>query len=384
LSTTSFSAVISLSARIAYSFGGSVPVIGIGASVQFSTVLTATAQYVKWAKSYSLSFEDDRRKLSDGDVYYSGDKMHFNIKYTGFNPSEKHELYFNIHKPEFANGYPIKMVSFLSSHSGNGSVVFDWTVPYDNKFAGTKRDVEFSVHSSARLDRFYSNKKVKILQKREPRGEPIFTFPESGDVLTVNQPIFIIWNKNGMRYFKHKQGSDGIGSDESPKKVGIVLVCDDTKRAYQLANNIDNSGSHIAALPETLLSLCKRFFLAIHDADEYTKIHWMPGSFSLKKRHFRIRQAPVRPISLVPVNIEAPLIENGLPLWNNTLLILKTNTSRINRRLASSTSCPNAALSVMLQIEFGFDGFTLMGHRTSLGSTTSNPFTIIPQKNFCV
>jgi hypothetical protein len=38
----------------------------------------------------------------------------------------------------------------------------------------------------------------------------------------------------------------------------------------------------------------------------------------------------------------------------------------------------------MVQIEFGFDGFTVLGRQVDLGAVSSNPFAIIPQTNFCI
>jgi hypothetical protein len=83
--------------------------------------------------------------------------------------------------------------------------------------------------------------------------------------------------------------------------------------------------------------------------------------------------------------VEPPVVDNGLPLWglgaNSSLVIPKIQSRRLD---IGPSNCPNSALSLLLQVEFGFDGFTLLGKKYTLGSTHSNPFTIIPQKNFCL
>jgi len=88
---------------------------------------------------------------------------------------------------------------------------------------------------------------------------------------------------------------------------------------------------------------------------------------------------------LEPVYVEPPIVEHGAPLWGLALTIPEESQDNKNieveRRLVT---CPNSALSLLLQVEFGFDGFTLLGKKYTLGSTHSNPFTIIPQKNFCL
>ena len=410
LTTTSLTGIVSLSTRIHFSLGGSIPVIDVGASVEFSTVLTATAQFIRSGKKYSLalSFDDtSRRILASKNGYSPEDTISFNVDYSGLNENEDHELYFNIHKymgfnASLGTGYPIKLHKFKSSKSGSGSLKVEWKVPHDSKFMQKYRDaphIHFSVHSSARLERAHTSKNAKLVHKRNTKRNAVFKSPKNGDSVFIGEPITIEWEPNSLKYFDYYKGTDGLGVEKVPEAVNIIIVSVESKTAYQLENDIKNTGKYTTKIPESLLKRGKRFFLVIHDAKEYSRMAWHNGDFELKKRPdglFRFRRVPDKRIStsnsseeLPPANVEPPTIEFDIPLWNNTLLfetIGPSNIGHIQRILVGPSACSpqQAALSVLLQMEFGFDGFNIMGRHFSMGSTSSSPFIIIPQTNFCV
>jgi hypothetical protein len=345
------------------------------------------------ARSLSLL---DKKQVSF--TKYPGDQIVFQVNYEGLNPNENHELYFNLHdsdpyNSDFKNGpgFPIKMHKFKSSRSGKGTVRIDWKVPHDSKLMqkDTRNNdpkIYFSVHSSARLDRFYTNEKIKLVQKKDlPAGSVIFQYPQEGSIVPTNTKIQIKWDKDQMRFFKHYSGTDGMGEDYISPKVSLIIVTINSTNteAYQLANHIPNTGLYETVLPEFLRTLGQRFFLVIHDSNEYTKMAWHKGTFSLTPPRIRF-PAENRTNELKPVYVEPPTLATGCPLWGNcsTLSLVIPETQRL---LANGPkTCPNAALSLLLQVEFGFDGFTLLGKKYTLGSTTSNPFIIIPQTNFCI
>lgn len=391
VSSMSLSTIVSLSARIEFSFGGSIPVVNVGATIDFSSILTATAQYVKKGQGSLAEYkmlldfsEAESRVLLDSETNakYPGDKIRFKVRYEGFNPNEEHELYFNLHHSVKDTGIPIAKRNFKSSATGKGFVAIDWVVPHDS--ALMQRDSRspkqhFSVHSSARLDRFYSDKKVKLLHSK---GSSVFQYPSDGSIVPIDQVITIKWDKNKMKYFKHRPGTDGMGEDKVSPKVSIIIVSKEGNEAYQLANNIDNSGEFKIKLPEILRYLGKHFFLVIHDSNEYSKMVWHHGTFTLESRSHTPLNGSAE---LSYTYVEPPVLDNGLPLWgfgvNSSLTIPDIQSRRLD---IGPGSCPNSALSLLLQVEFGFDGFTLLGKKYTLGSTHSNPFTIIPQKNFCL
>jgi hypothetical protein len=323
------------------------------------------------------------------------------------NENQDHELYFNIHKyagfnASLGTGYPIKLHKFKSSKSGSGSLKVDWKVPRDSKFMQKYRDdphIHFSVHSSARLDRAHTSKNVKLVHKRNTKRNAVFKSPKNGDAVFVNEPITIQWDPNSLKYFNYYKGTDGLGDEKVPDAVDLLIVSVESKMAYQLANDIANAGIYTTIIPESLLKKGNRFFLVIHDAKEYSRMAWHNGDFELKKRNdgaFRLRRVPYHKFSnsnssseLPPANVEPPTIEFDVPLWNNTLLFETrgpSNAGHIQRILVGPKACPpqGAALSVLLQMEFGFDGFNVMGRHFALGSASSSPFIIIPQTNFCV
>jgi hypothetical protein len=398
VSSMTLSAIVSLSARIEFNFGGSIPVVNVGATIDFSSILTATAQYVKKGQGsladykMSLDFSDagERMLIDKSMEKHPCDKLRFYVKYEGLNPNEEHELYFNIHHSngDASQGYPIKKHNFKSSRTGNGLVVVDWTVPHDSILM--QRDTEapkqhFSVHSSARLDRFHSYKKVKLTQKKNGQCPSVFQYPRDSSIVPIDKTITIKWDKNRMKYFRHRPGTDGMGEDKVSPKVSLIIAVENGP-AYQLANNVDNSGTHKTIFPNELHNFGKKFFLIIHDANEYSKMAWHHGTFTLTPPRRRI---PLNSTNVLePVYVEPPIVDYGLPLWGNNSFVLtipeepQSNKNRkLERRLMT---CPSSALSLLLQVEFGFDGFTLLGKKYTLGSTHSNPFTIIPQKNFCI
>jgi len=397
VSSMSLSAIVSLSARVEFKFGGSIPVVNVGATIDFSSILTATAQYVKKgsgslaAYRMALDFSDtEERALLDESIdKHPGDKITFRVQYEGLNPNEEHELYFNLHHTNANSsgpGFPIKKHNFKSSRTGRGTVNVEWTVPHDSKLMQKDDDkprVHFSVHSSAQLDRFHSDKKTKLTQKRNwKQGPSVFQYPRDKSVVLTGQKISIKWDKNQMKYFKHRPGTDGMGEEKVSPKVSLIIAVENGT-AYQLANNIDNSGTHETTLPDELHNLGKKFFLIIHDFEEYTKMAWHHGTFTLTPPRRRI---PLNATNgLEPVYVEPPIVEHGAPLWGLALTTPEdphpNKNIEVERRLVT---CPNSALSLLLQVEFGFDGFTLLGKKYTLGSTHSNPFTIIPQKNFCL
>ncbi|NDA89732.1 MAG: hypothetical protein EBY20_02310 [Alphaproteobacteria bacterium] len=391
VSSMSLSAIVSLSARIEFSFGGSIPVVNVGATIDFSSILTATAQFVKkgqqslTAYKILLDFSEDESRIlldSETNAKHPGDKIRFKVRYEGFNPNEEHELYFNLHHSVKDSGIPIAKHNFKSSNTGKGFLTVDWTVPYDTTLMQRGSDSpkqHFSVHSSARLDRFHSDKKVKLSRRQ---GSSVFQYPRDGSVVPIDQVITIKWDKNKMKYFRHRPGTDGMGEDKVSPKVSIIIVSKEGNEAYQLANNINNSGEYRIKLPEILRYLGKNFFLVIHDSNEYSKMAWHHGTFTLKPRS----RIPLNGTAeLLYTYVEPPLLDNGLPLWglgaNSSLVIPEIQSRRLD---IGPDSCPNSALSLLLQVEFGFDGFTLLGKKYTLGSTHSNPFTLIPQKNFCL
>jgi len=392
VSSMSLSAIVSLSARIEFSFGGSIPVVNVGATIDFSSILTATAQFVKKGQGSLADYkmlldfsEAESRFLLDSNKKYPGDKIRFKVRYEGFNPNEEHELYFNLHHSDnkASSGYPIAKHTFKSSGTGKGFVAVDWTVPHDTTLM--QRDTEapkqhFSVHSSARLDRFHSDKKVKLSHRQ---GSSVFQYPRDGSVVPIDQVITIKWDKNKMKYFRHRPGTDGMGEDKVSPKVSIIIVSKEGNEAYQLANNINNSGEYRIKLPEILRYLGKNFFLVIHDSNEYSKMAWHHGTFKLAPPR---SHAPLNGSAELPYTyVEPPIVEFGLPLWglgaNSSLTIPEIQSRRLD---IGPSNCPNSALSLLLQVEFGFDGFTLLGKKYTIGSTHSNPFTLIPQKNFCL
>jgi hypothetical protein len=396
LSTATFSVIASISARIQYSFGGTIPIVNVGATIDFSSVLTATAQYIKGRNSQVLefSFDDSRSLLARKSVrtnspihhYYPGDTLHMKVKYSGLNPNENHEFYFNLHKnDDNSKGYPIIIHKFKSSKSGNGEERIEWKVPHDTKFTQNNcehPDSQLSLHSSAKLDRHYLPDKLCFTHRRNYNKDTTFEYPKDGEIYDTSRLMHIKWDKNSLKHFKHIPGTDGIGSEQNPNKISIIIVSHNNGKAYQLANNVNNTGSHYVSIPESILSNGEQFFMVIHDARENSRIAWQNGNFKLRKPVY-IRKREIN--TLPPVNFAPPILEGGIPLWNSKL---SNNNSSMNndirRSLAGPNNCQNAALSILLQIEFGFDGFTVLGHKYSLGSTVSNPFTIIPQTNFCL
>lgn len=393
VSSMSLSAIVSLSARVEFSFGGSIPVVNVGATIDFSSILTATAQFIKKGKGsfkdykMTLDFlEDNARFLLDSAERSPGDNIKFQVKYEGLNPNEKHELYFNLYNSAKESGFPIMKHAFKSSSTGKGTVNVEWSVPHDSTLMQNGSDeprTHFSVHSSARLDRFHSSKKIKLVQKRNWFGSSVFQYPRDKSVVVTGKKMSVKWDKNQLKYFRHRPGTDGLGEEKVSPKVSIIIVSEKMHTAYQLANDINNSGSHEIVLPDALHLLGTRFFLVIHDAKEYTKMAWHHGTFTLSPPRRRVHFNET--LGLEPVYVEPPIVDGGVPLWGNNVTVEALQISLPNRRLEiGPTNCPNSALSLLLQVEFGFDGFTLLGKKYTLGSTHSNPFTIIPQKNFCL
>lgn len=388
VSSVSLTAIVMLSAKITYSLGGSIPVVNVGAAIDFSSILTATLQYVKKGGQYNMAFLI-QRQLSDVLTTYSpGDKIHFHIKYEGLNPNEHHELYFNIHNDKIqGTGYPVATSTFTTTKTGSGTAAVEWTVPHDTKFMqkeNEKPETYFSVHSSARLDRFYTPNRIKLLQKHNHKESSIIEYPHNGAVVPTDRPITIKWDKNGLKQFVHQPGTDGMGSQKIPLKVNLIIVAINSKgqrRAYELANRVFNNGIYKIQLSDSLRSLGTHFFIVIHDAGEYNRIAWHDGTFTLAKNGANLRKKN-ETHSLTPAYIIPPFVEGSLPLWDYS------NSSivhyREHRMLAGPASCPNSAVSIMLQLEFGFDGFTVLGKQISIGNVRSSPFVIIPQTNICL
>jgi len=382
LSGVSFTGLVSVSAKIDYSLGGTIPVADVGASIDFSSVLTATAQYVKersGSASYYLELDytaDSGRRLGsmsneNAHTGCPGHTIHFHIKYQGLNPHENHDLYFNLHQGETNQQYPIMTHKFRSSESGSGYVDTAWTVPYDSKFMSNGRSVKFSVHSNARTNRYFTQNAAKLSMAC---AKPVFNLPS---VITTEKPVQIKWNKDAMRHFEHIKGTDGMGTDVISPKVNLIIVIlegNGSSSALQFADNIANTGSYNGVIPDWLRKVGRRFFMAIHDSREYTKMAWDNSTFFLIQPILRQRaSSPSQTISLDPIYIE--------PIWQN-LTTIKNNGN--GRSLLGPTVCQGASLSLMLQVEFGFNGFTVLGHKFAMGSINSRPYVIIPQTNFCI
>lgn len=404
LSNVRFTTIVAVSARIEYGLGGSIPIVNIGASIDFSSVLTATIQYFKGASAndFSMIFmdEDSSRRLTEDNAktYYPGDKIKFRIKYEKFNPAEKTELYFTHHHPDeipshkssvsYGTGTPIMKYTFKTSSSGSGEQVVEWTVPHDTNLIQTRANGEgnyFSIHSSAHLKRYYSGK-YYLSQKRDRKISDVIQYPREGSSVSTHTPIEIKWNKNVMSFFRHLRGTDGIGSVKTSSNVSIFIIVYDKhgySNAYKLATNILNNGSYKTILPSKLRDIGEKFTIGIHDSREYTKIGWHHGKFHLAPK--RQRYENNNDTNLELVLFPSPVLDTGFPLWgNSTILYQQKKMIQQNRNLIGPNTCAGASLSVLLQIEFGFDGFTVLGNKVDLGSVCSNPFTIIPQTNFCI
>lgn len=409
LSSTSLTAIVSVSARIKYSLGGSIPIVNIGASIDFSSVLTATLQYVKGVKetAFFMNFMDESiksiksiksiRQLSDHNMktYYPSDKIQFKIKYENFNPNEKTELYLTHHHPNempsysspvsYGTGTPIATYIFKTTSSGSGEFVIDWTVPHDSNLMQRNNDgVYFSIHSSSHIRRYYSNK-FHLSQNDKRKQSDIIQYPTDGIFVPVNSPIVIKWDKNKMNYFRHLPGTDGMGSTKLSKNVSLFIISFDKNghsNAHELVNNIPNNGNYKIKLRSWLRNTGDKFKIAIRDSKEYTKLGWHHGKFQLspKRQRYELYNNTKLETALFP----SPILDTGLPLWGNSSLSKMRISSRNSRELIGPNKCPGAALSVLLQIEFGFDGFNVLGKHVDLGSVCSNPFTIIPQTNICV
>lgn len=394
LSSVSFTAIASVSARIHFSLGGSIPIVGAGASIDFSTILTATSQLVKYGsgKMPAMSFDvvetQNLRGLKSGEsrTYYPGEKIPFFIDYTNLNPNENYELYFNIHQSATkGTGYPIKIHKFRTTHSGSGKIKTEWIVPHDSKFIGDN-STTFSLHCSCALDRHFTRTRVHLSHARN--GEhSIVRHPYDGTVLPRVKRTVINWDKNGLKYFKHRPGTDGMGGDEVSKRVNLLLVVKDElghSKAYQLANGINNTGLYTIAFPFFSAPFYgnKKYFVVIHDSDEYTKMSWQNGFFKFDSNMPHDIDAKMP--KLIESYIESPILEDGTLLWGDSVNLHPLENSFERRQLLGPNTCRVASLSVLLQIEIGFDGFTLLGKHYTLGSTESSPFVIIPQTNFCI
>jgi hypothetical protein len=408
LSTSSLSILVSVSARINYKLGGSIPVVNVGASVDFSSVLTATAQYFKPGSSYLLELttmdEDNkgnRRLYSNERKYNSGDVIKFNVKYRGLNPNEEHELYFNIHKGEGSDrgaGYPITMDKFKSSKSGEGHRIVNWKIPRDTKYTQRYNEtarVKFSVHSSAQLNRYYTKTYFHLTRSRNEKSSNVFEFPKENAIICTQEPTNVRWDKNSLKYFNYHQGTDGLGVEKVPEKINIIIVAFNEKDkgiAFRLADNVTNTGYHNINFPEELTKYGLRFKLVLHDSKDYSRMAWHNGTFKIVYRpkilRHRIPSVKIKENVtglLQQVYIESPTVENDMYLWEESVRSNYKQLQIYDRRILTSQSkCPNAVLSLMLQLELGFDGFTLLGKEFTLGSTRSNPFVLIPQTNICI
>ena len=331
--------------------------------------------------------------------FHPGDKIKFNVKYDGFNPNENHEIYLNIHTSD-GTDKPIVRHFFKSSKTGSGMVHIEWKVPHDSTIMqndGEQKEMHFSTHSSARLDRFYTKEKIHLSQRRDSDSN-VFQYPRDGSVVPTHKVNTVKWDKNEMKYFKHIPGTDGMGADKISSKVSLIIVAinGNFSSAFQLANGIDNNGTYDVRFPEFLHLVGRDFFMVIHDFEEYSKMAWNKGTFKLEPivRNQR-NKIPVHPIRLDPVYIEPPIVENRLPLWGSARSVFTIpvapapahvlqNNGTHRELITGPSTCPSTSLSIMLQIEFGFDGFTLLGKTYTLGSTHSNPFTVVPQTNFCI
>lgn len=404
LSNIRFTTIVAVSARIEYGLGGSIPIVDIGASIDFSSVLTATIQYFKGgsANDFSMRFidEESSRRLTERNtkIYYPGDKIKFRIKYENFNPAEKTELYLTHHHPDeipshkssvsYGTGTPIMKYTFKTSSSGAGEQIIEWTVPHDTNLIQPRENGEghyFSIHSSAHLKRQYSGK-YHLSQKRDRKVSDIIQYPTEGSSVSTHTPIEIKWDKKGMSFFRHLSGTDGMGSVKTSSNVSIFIIVYDKRgygNAYKLATNILNNGSYKTILPSKLRNIGEKFTIGIHDSREYTKIGWHHGKFHLAPK--RQRYEDNNGTNLEPVLFPSPILDTGLPLWSNsTILYQQKRMIQPDRKLIGPNTCPRASLSLLLQIEFGFDGFTVLGNKIDLGSVCSNPFTIIPQTNICI
>ena len=242
----------------------------------------------------------------------------------------------------------------------------------------------FSVHSSTHLKRYYSGK-YHLSQKLDRKTSDIIEYPVDGLNVPVNEPINIRWDKKKMSFFRHLPGTDGLGSNKQSANISLVIIAYDNHghgQPYKLANNILNNGQHKVILPSSMRNKGDRFKIGIHDSREYTKIGWHHGTFQLSPK--RQRYEANNNTDIEPILFPSPILDTGLPLWGNHSIIQKHIIVRQARRLLGPSSCHISALSLMLQIELGFDGFTVLGHKVDLGSIVSNPFTIIPQTNFCI
>lgn len=347
VSTSKFSVIAAISARVSFELGGYIGKYGIAA--QFSTVLTSTIQYAHFlptAKPTAMSLEvaaasASTRALKGMDslwsspaettsrpagTYYPGDKMSFRVKYENMNPNEDHIMYFNLHKGrgrDSEEGYAIVKHHFRASKTGRGEEHVTWEIPHDSRFTQARESDDGRTHismhcSSHSFERYHSKQPFKILasrrRERMPREEA-WHFPRDGSIVPSGKRTALKWDKQALHSFRPIMGTNGMGSEVIPETINIIIVAEDdngVRTPYDFASQVPNTGIYEASFPDWLRKAGRRFFAVMHDGKEYSKMDWHHGYFRITAPLSANSSAVAQPVvSSVP----PPMVDNDR-LWS--------------------------------------------------------------------
>jgi len=254
-----------------------------GVSVlQMGASLTMTAQV---SATNPIATE---RILTEDTVFVPGDKIELTYTYQDHTPNETITLFVSI-VPQSGVETAIFQKDFRTTATGAGVLAATWTVPWDERFAGSDAgNTHFVFRTSQRISKSFPSDPVTL---------QMFTGTDGG--VTINQqtttvsktaPLHIEWNEKLFSHFVTHFAHPHIGAQQAVEHVTVDFIGETMNADGTVAHTvryptnqiIPNFGHAVVAIPDAIQSGSvsgHRFWVQVSSASHPTVTTWSAGTF---------------------------------------------------------------------------------------------------------
>ena len=252
------------------------------ATLQMGASLSMTAQV---SATNPITTE---RILTEGKVFVPGDKIELTYTYQDHTPNETITLFVSI-VPQSGVETAIFQKDFRTTVTGAGVLAATWTVPWDERFAGSDAgNTHFVFRTSQRISKSFPSDPVTLQMFTGTDGG--VTINQQATTVSKTAPLSIEWNEKLFSHFVTQFAHPHIGAQQAVEHVTVDFI-GETMNAdgtvaytvrYPTNQIIPNFGHAVVAIPDVIQSGSvsgHRFWVQVSSASHPTVTTWSAGTF---------------------------------------------------------------------------------------------------------
>jgi len=229
-------------------------------------------------------------------TYVPGDVVTVAVTYGGFTSNETVIVYYALTNTDTGEETPITRDLVVPDATGEGALLTTWTVPWARLFAVDLDGAPISAQIVVRFSNHfhvssYSTQPFKLVMFTETDG--IITAPKSGKVVPVDAPVAVVWDPSLLFYFNRTTFGGHSGDIVNTTRVvfevtgelvdaaGHALQPPVVRRLPAGGQVFNNTGTALLVFPRNLTERSNRFYVTVHDVDNFVVQGWSKGYFKL-------------------------------------------------------------------------------------------------------